>query len=587
MSRGRRRQSPREIPSCVLTLRCHDALIHSVRDDVFWRWIQRFSSVALALTTYATFLGALDNEFVWDDEPNFLENSNYRGLGWTQLCWMFTTFHMGHYAPLTWVTLGVDYRIWGMNPAGYIQTNLLLHATNVAVFYLVALRLLRVALGPRPESSAWEVCLGATVAALFFALHPLRVESVVWVTERRDVLSALFYLLTILAYLRVHDAIISARQQRWWYWAAVATFVLALLSKSMAVSLPIVLLVLDVYPLRRLSAAPSRWLEAGARRVWLEKSPFVLLSLAASVVAVIGLMRLGGASPLEKIGVAGRIAVSAYSLAFYLWKTVVPLKLSPLYELPTQITPGARPFLASYVVVAGLVGAAVLVRRRMPALMAVCVAYLAVLLPVLGIMHNGPQIAADRYSYLSSLGWSLLAGGAIGKVVGRKWAFGPVRRFRAWALGMVGAMIAFLGVLTVQQVRVWHDTESLWTQALAASPSSHAHYNLGRIRFIDGRVTEAIEHYGAALAMRPAFFQAHNGLGLALAAQGNLENAIEHYQIALRINPNFAPAHLNLGDALARRGLMAQAIKEYREALRIQPGFAEAQRRLDVANASR
>src|SRR3989449_5724761 len=243
------------------------------------RWVFRLLPVLIALVTVVPFLPTLDNQFVnWDDDDNLVENPHYRGLGWTHLRWMWTTFHIGHYAPLTWMTFGLDYLFWGLKPVGYHLSNLLLHAANAAVFYLVARRILGSALsGPRERGNV-GLAAAAAFAALLFALHPLRVESVAWATERRDVLSGLFYLLTLLVYLQAGE---QGARGRSGYWASVGLFVCALLSKSMAVSLPVVMLILDVYPLRRLGGARGWWGEP-ARRIYLEKIPFVLLALAAS-----------------------------------------------------------------------------------------------------------------------------------------------------------------------------------------------------------------------------------------------------------------------------------------------------------------
>src|SRR6059036_3300894 len=229
----------------------------------------------------APFLPTLQNQFVsWDDDKNFLENPHYRGLSWTHLHWMWTT-HLGHYIPLTWMTLGLDYLLWGMNPVGYHLTSLLLHAANAVVFFFVVRRLLAQALSS-PSERGYALAVSAGVAALVFAIHPLRVESVAWVTERRDVLSGLFYLLTILIYLRACER---EERGRGWYWLSVAVFGCALLSKSMVLNLPVVLLILDVYPLRRLGGFVGWWSEP-ARRIYVEKIPFVLLAAAASAIAV-------------------------------------------------------------------------------------------------------------------------------------------------------------------------------------------------------------------------------------------------------------------------------------------------------------
>ena len=216
------------------------------------RWLPWLVPVLIALITFAAFLPALQNQFVnWDDKQNFLENPHYRGLAGAHLRWMWTTLHMGHYAPLTWMTLGLDYLLSGMNPLGYHLTSLLLHTTSAVVFFFLARRLLTLAL-PRASGRGHALTVSAGFAALVFAIHPLRVESVAWATERRDVLSGLFYLLTLLMYLRACERGAPGRRS---YWLSVALFGCALLSKSMAVSLPVVLLILEVYPLRRLGGS--------------------------------------------------------------------------------------------------------------------------------------------------------------------------------------------------------------------------------------------------------------------------------------------------------------------------------------------
>src|SRR5438445_6881889 len=241
---------------------------------------------------------------------------------------MWTT-HLRHYIPLTWMTFGLDYLLWGLNPVGYHLTSLLLHAANAVVFFFVVRLILARAL-PSLCERGHALAVAAGFAALVFAIHPLRVESVAWATERRDVLSGLFYLVTILVYLRACEG---EERGRRWYSLAVATFVLALLSKSMVVNLPVVLVILDVYPLRRLGGAVGWW-SAPARRVYVEKIPFVLLAAAASAIALMAQLSLDTMVSVVQLSALGRLAVSVYGLSFYLWMTVAPVNLSPLYELP-------------------------------------------------------------------------------------------------------------------------------------------------------------------------------------------------------------------------------------------------------------
>src|SRR5213593_2583432 len=535
------------------------------------RWSLWQAPVLIALATFAAFLPTLQNQFVnWDDPRNFLDNAHYRGLGWSQLRWMWTT-HQGHYIPLTWMTLGLDYLLWGLNPVGYHLTNLLLHAANAVVFFFVVRRILTRAL-PSPAERGHALAVSAGVAALLFAIHPLRVESVAWATERRDVLSGLFYLLTLLVYFRAGE---HGERCRSGYWASVGLFVCALLSKSMAVSLPVVMLILDVYPLRRLGGARGWWGEP-ARRIYLEKIPFVLLALAASGGAFIPQIEGRNMPSLDELSVLGRLAVSAYGLRFYLWKTVFPVSLSPLYELRGQ-DPLALPFLLSYGVVPAVTALALILRHRLPGLLAAWLAYVVILLPVLGIFQNGPQIAADRYTYLAGLGWALLASAGM---------LAAWRRRSFLVTGLAVVLLLGFGTLTWNQVRVWHDSEKLWSHAVAIDPgSSIGQLSLGLALARHGKLAEAVEHYEAALRLEPGYVDANYAWGNALARQGKLAEAVEHYEAALRVKPDHANAHNNAGSALVRQGKLAEAIAHYEQALKIKPDHVDARINLGVALA--
>jgi tetratricopeptide (TPR) repeat protein len=523
-------------------------------------------AVLIALLTFSAFLPTLGNQFVnWDDDRNFLENPYYRGLGWAQLRWMWTTLHMGHWIPLTWMTFGVDYLLWGMNPFGYHLTSLLLHTANAVVFYFVALRLLGLALPGHRERSPVGLRVAAGLAALLFAIHPLRVESVAWATERRDVLSGLFYLLAVLAYLRAHER---EERGRRWYWGAVGLCACALLSKSMAVSLPVVLVLLDVYPLRRLGGTAGWW-SREARRVYAEKIPFVLLAAAASAITFVAHVRLpDNMAPLLDINVVERLAISAYSLSFYLWKTVAPFHLIPFYPIPDPLDPLETGFVVSYGAVLMLSALALVLRRRVPGLAVVWSAYVVILLPVLGLSQNGSQLAADRYTYLAGLGWAILVGAAL-------LSWWP--RIPFGSTGLAVCAVIFLGVLTWNQTRVWRNSETLWTHTLSIDASSPIpHTNLASALGRRGRLAEAIAHYRQALRLNPDLAEPHVGLGLALARQGQLEEAIAHYRQALRLKPDLADAHNNWGLALFEQGRPAEAVEHYRQALRLNPDHADA-----------
>ena len=512
--------------------------------------------LVIAVATFVAFLPALSAGFVtWDDDRNFTDNFSYRGLGGPQLRWMWTTFHMGHYIPLSWMTLGLDYELWGMNASGYHLTSLGLHALNAAVFFFLARRLVRLAGVAAGDIRATAV---PALAALLFAIHPLRAESVVWITERRDVLSLLFVMASIIAYLR---SVEDGPSPRRWYWTSVAMYVCALLSKATAMSLPAVLLVLNVYPLRRIGGH-STWWSAAAKRVYAELLPYAIFTAATVVLSIVAL------KPPNQLGASGKLAVSAYSLSFYLWKTVAPSNLAALYEMPQRVNPLAPMFLVSYGVVIGL-GALTWILRRRPAAVAAWAIFVIMMLPMLGVVQNGPQIAADRYTYHAAPALALLLAGALAHVT---------RRQPHAFTGIGAAVVLALGVLTWRQTLVWHDSQTLWRRVLSVNDeSSTAHVALATLSFKEGRVPEAIAHYEQALVYDPAYPDGHNNLGVALVRMGRFDEAIARYHRAIALKPDYAEAHNNLGAAVAQRGDLFVAIGHYRQALAIRPAFADAQ----------
>ena len=530
------------------------------------RWVL---PIAVAVIGMLAFLPGLHGEFLdWDDRENVLHNPHYRGLGPAELHWMVTSARMGHWIPLTWLTFALDWQLWGMNPVGYHLTTLLLHGLAAALFYLVARRLLAAA---HPRWRVGALTLGAVLAALLFAVHPLRAESVAWITERRDVLAGVFFLAATLAYLgrwtpdgapRPHD--------RLRYLAALVLFAGALGSKVMTVTLPAVLLILDVYPLRRLGP-DAGWLGGSARQVWVEKAPFVALGAAAAAVAITVNRAQGNLTSVSDMGIAERLAISAYSLVFYPWKTLAPLGLSPMYELPYPLVPGGWPFLAAALAVLAITVAAVALARRWPALLAGWLAYVVMALPVVGLLQNGFQIAADRYSYLPCLPWALLAGAALARLI-----MGPAERTRLVPAAAAGVGLLVLAAMSWQQTKIWRDTETLWLRALSVAPSSVAHSNLGLTLARRGDTKGAIPHYHEAIRLRPVFAEAWNNLALAQAQQGDVVGAESSLREAVRLKPRFATAWSNLGMMRARQGKSGDAVAAYREALRLQPDHADA-----------
>ena len=554
-------------------LRAGGAAGKSVHGDRSTARPDALGALLAAAIAFLPFLRVFDNQFVnFDDTDLLVYNPFYRGLGLAQLGWMVTTFRMGHYMPLTWLSYGLDFITWGMDPLGYHLTNLVLHAMNAALVFLIGVRLLGAAM-PTLRAERMGLRLAALTAALLFATHPLRVESVAWATERRDVLCAFFYLLAILGYLNACRAPAGAR--RWWLGAAIVLHAAALLSKSMAVSLPVVLLCLDVYPLRRLVVDRGLLSSPDRRRVLAEKIPFVLLSAGASVMALMAIRHLGNLSPLNKLGVLDRLGISAYSLVLYFWKMVVPVGLSPLYELP-DTAPWWNPrFALSLAAVLAITVAAVRLRHRWPALIVVWTSYVGILVPVSGLVQNGPQIAADRYTYLASLGWALLAGSGMGAA----WLWLRRTRSELWAGSRLVPLVLFvaagLGVLTWRQAEVWRTTETLWTHAVSTSPSAMAYDALGNLLAEKDRRPEAIALYERGLRIKPGYGPGHISLGVALFREGRVAEAISQYEEAARLMPVAAIPLNNLGTALLAQGRPAEALERYRQALVRAPGDAD------------
>ena len=532
----------------------------------------RFGTIAPALVGLVTlllFLPALGNGFVnWDDEVNLVSNPHYRGLGWAQLRWMFGNTLGGHYIPVTWLSFGLDYVLWGMRPAGYHATSVALHAANAILFYFVARRLLSFAAG----ADARSITLGAAVAALLFSLHPLRVESVAWATERRDVLMGVWAFLSVLAYLRAVERGRGGALHRGWQWTATALFGLALLSKSVVVGLPIVLVLLDVYPLGRLAARPGSASRA-LGRLALEKAPFVALAVAVAAVT----LTVGAGHRLmtsfETLGLLQRAAVSGYALAFYLWKTVAPWPLSPLYTLVLPVMPWTSTYVVPAAVVVLVTLGAVLGYRRWPAGLTAWASYIVLLAPVVGVLHNGAQIAADRYTYLACAPWAILGG------AGAAWCRRATRSGRLsplvgnFVIGAAAAIIIVFAGLTIRQIAVWHDSVSLWTHAVSVEPQSDIPvFYLGWALADAGRLDEARGHFEAALRRVPdslpdlkAQLDVH--LGIVEQRAGRPAAAERYFRDALAQDPAHAVATIRLGTVLLQQGRAAEAETAWTRAL--------------------
>jgi len=539
-----------------------------------------FLPAAIFVITFVTFLPGLSGEFVnWDDDVNFLGNPNFRGLGWSNLRWMFTTTHEGHWIPLTWLTLGLNYALGGMDPRGYHLVSLVFHASSAVLFYFVARKLLGAGLAAAgPAARSW----GAAFAALLFAVHPLRVESVVWITERRDVQSVFFYLLAVLGYLRAVEQGGEGRLSPLWRGLSVAAFVAAVMSKSSTIMLPATLLLIDVYPLRRTSL--------GWRRLVVEKLPYLAVTAADVIVALIAVRSAAKLTVLGTHGIAGRIAIVLYSFFYYPWKLVWPVELSPMYEMPPRLDPLEPRFVVAALVVVLVTAVLVALRRRWPAGLCAWIYSALMILPLSGVVHAGFQLVQDRWSYLSGMGFVLLAGG------GLTWLLDARARGRLSAITsrsvMAGAvaMVVFLAAGSWDQSKVWHDSETLWRWGANMDPECTVCWNnLGTALVGLKRYAEAENAYRRITKLRPMSAPLANNLATAIAGQGRPAEAEEMLRLALRLDPDLTGAQLNLGLHEAQAGHFDEALAHLRKAYardRKFPGAAKELERVLVLAAA-
>lgn len=419
----------------------------------------------------------------WDDDALIVQNAEFRGLGWTQLRWMFSTTFMGHYQPLTWVSYALNFESGGLNPTGYLLTNVVLHCIAAVLVFALTSRILAITM---PRIGAAVLILASMAGAWLFALHPLRVESVAWITERRDVLSSVFLLASVWAWL---SYAMGRRQAHLWYIASVGLLLLSLLSKAWGMTLFAVLLVLDIYPL-------LRWSRGSAQRLLIEKLPFLILGVAAAARA---LMAQSSAVMAERErGWLYRALQSIYGLAFYPWKSLLPIGLSPIYEHPTQLSVSELRILAAIAAVIGITVVLFVLRHRWPAGLAAWAIYVIVISPVLGLVQAGPQFVADRYSYLACIPFVVLLAAGIAKLAAR---FGS-----KWVGGAVAATLIALVILTGRQIPVWRDSWSLWRAAIEHDPTSwNANSNLGSLYFKANDFPAAERHYRLAHDAVPHF----------------------------------------------------------------------------------
>jgi len=519
--------------------------------------------VGVALWTFVVFAGSLRNGFLnWDDNRFFLDNPWFRGLGWSHIKWVFTNTREGFY-PLSWLTYAFDYQIWGLDPFGYHLTTLVIHVANACVCYALIASLLRTRLSVSSADGERVFLLSCAVGSLFFAVHPLRVEAVAWATGRGRPLSVLFLMLSVQAYVRGRSLAGVGGTKR--IGTALLLYAASLLSGPCGLMFPFVLVLLDVYPLQRLRSASTM---QERRSVLLEKLPFVALS-GVSVAMTLGARAQlrGHVLQLADYGLLRRCAQACYGVCFYVWKALAPFPLSPLYRLRHAFNPLSVPYMLCVVLAVGVTGLAVRLRHRWPWAAVAWGCYGVLILPVLGLVQSGPQIAADRYTYLACVPFALLVSLGVWRLCSGADAVMTPRRVRL-VLSMACVALAVLSGLSLRQVRVWHDSETFWTHVLDLDAANHIAYNhRGAARHGRGDTAGALADYASALRLAPGYAEVLNNRGLLYEEQGQLATALSDYEEAIAAAPQRPSAYYNRGNLRKKRGDLSGAVEDYTSAI--------------------
>lgn len=559
-------------------------------------------ATAIAFAAILVYLPSLQNGFVnWDDESYISNNPYIRSLDFQFIKWAFSSFYAGFWIPLTWASFAMDYAFWGLNPTGYHLTNIILHGLNTFLVVLLAARLVEIAQQspsavPRNNNSClggrWDTSIiTAVITGLLFGLHPLHVESVAWATERKDVLYAFFFLLSLLAYFRyVTSSSVSSenspspafvKEGIRWYLLSLGLFLLALMSKPMAVTLPVVLLISDWYPFRRFERAGKQKL------VLVEKIPFFVLSLATAVVAITAHHFADALISLNTASLLTRFFVAFKSLISYLGMMLWPVNLVPFYSYPMEVSPLSFEYLFPILLVVGITSACLAVSGNQRIWLAVWACYAATLLPVLGLFQAGQQAMADRFTYLPSVGPFLIIG------LGVTWIFKSLIKSKRWdlylkivAFAMSAVIVVSMSYATIMQIGVWKDSLSLWSYVIEKSPQKipFAYRNRGVAYGRSGQYGKAMEDFNLAIAVSPNYAKVYNDRGVTYDKTGQYGRAIEDFSRAITLDPGDGLAYSNRGLVFYKFARYEEALKDYTEAIRLTTNSSELYRKRGEIN---
>jgi tetratricopeptide (TPR) repeat protein len=557
-----------------------------------------FACLALITITWLVFGQTLGYDFVnFDDHVYVYDNPRITGgLTLGSISYAFTHTHARNWHPLTTISHMLDCQFYGLKAGGHHLTNVLLHSIAVVLLFLVLQQMTGSPSSPREESaSPWRpdqtgsIWRSAFVAAVF-AVHPLHVESVAWISERKDVLSAVFFMLTLGAYAR------HVRKPSVGRYLMVALFLaLGLMSKPMLVTVPFVLLLLDYWPLNRVRGQTSevRDQRSEIRSQWsvvsglvTEKIPLFALS-AFSCLATL-LAQSHGPAAIDQLPLGWRLNNAVISYVIYVWQMFWSARLAVFYPHPNNQLPAWEIILATLFLL-GVSLWAILLRKKRPYILTGWLWYVGMLVPVIGFVQVGEQARADRYTYLPQIGLYILITWAVADVIEQA---RECTRRAVFAIA-APAVIALLGWHAFVQTSYWRNSETLWTHALAATSNNDvAHNNLGFLFLRRGELDRAISHFSTALNVRSSNAATHYNLGRALI-ENNLANAlarkglpgeaIDHYEEAVKLRPDYADAYYNFGSVLFQQGRLDEAITQWQKALTIQPRDAEIYRNLGSA----
>lgn len=508
-------------------------------------------SIALAASVAVVYWPVHGFGFVRFDDPAYVSENPHiaNGLSWAGVGWALTSGYAANWHPLTWLSHMMDVQLFGLDAGMHHGTNVILHAATTVLLFGVLFR---------TTGAAWR---SAMVAGLF-GLHPIHVESVAWVAERKDVLSAFFWVVTLWAYVAYVRRPGAIR-----YVGVAASFVLALMAKPMVVTLPFVLLLFDVWPLERTSVSLKQ-------RV-IEKLPLFALAGVVSVITVIAQRKGGTVGSIAAYPLALRLANAIVSYVAYVGMTIWPSHLGAFY--PYGVSPSALVVAGSALLLAGLTAAVFVGARRRPYLLVGWLWYVGTLTPVIGVVQAGLQSMADRYTYIPLVGLFIVVAWGLGDVASTL----SVQRLAIPAA--VAAMVA-CAVKARQQVETWHDSLSLWGNAVATtSNNAYAEYNLGVVLVEAGRLEDGIARFRAALRIDPGYPDVHIDLGNALNERGAVDEAIAQFDTVVRLRPDYAQARVVFGKLLRTRDRDAEAIGQFREAIRLEPSLASAHNELGNA----